>query len=134
MNKTFRQLAFCALALIVLLFNTARAADIAPCADTEFTTTTIILKSTKSVSFRATTYDIKESISVTACWLQIENDDGTWSTVCTLPAPSAMASETFSFSTTAEYSSYIGTGTYRIRATFNADGHTVTVNSNERSF
>lgn len=134
MNKLFCAILSITLALCFLSASFAETAEIAPRADTEFMSTTIVLKSSKSVSFRATTYEIKDSISISACWLQIENDDGTWTTVCSLPVPSETGSETISFSTSASYSSYIGTGTYRIRATFNADGHTVTVNSNERSF
>lgn len=134
MSKAFRQLVSISLLIVFVLVNTAVATEIMPRADTEFTTTAIVLKSSKTVSFRATTYEVKDSISVTACWLEIENDDGSWSTVCSLPTPSGAASQTFSFSTNADYSSYIGTGNYRIRATFNADGHTLTRTSNERSF
>lgn len=122
------------LIISLLLCNFAAASGIMPLADSEFTTTTLLLKSSKQVAFRATTYEVKDSISVTACWLEKENSDGTWSTVCSLPAPSAVATDNFSFATNADYSSYIGSGTYRIGATFNADGHTLSVTSNERTF
>lgn len=122
------------LAFSIFSCSIAIASTVMPCADTEFLSTTVLLKSTKQVSFRATTYDEKDKISVTDCWLEKENADGSWTTVCSLPAPSAYASESISFSTTVNYSSYIGTGNFRIQATFNADGHTLTVTSNERSF
>lgn len=122
------------LAFSIFSCSIAIASTVMPCADTEFLSTTVLLKSTKQVSFRATTYDEKDKISVTACWLEKKNADGSWTTVCSLPAPSAYASESISFSTTVNYSSYIGTGNFRIQATFNADGHTLTVTSNERSF
>lgn len=122
------------LAFCILNCSMAMASNVMPRADTEFMSTSLLLKSTKQVTFRATTYEEKDKISVTACWLEKENADGSWTTVCSLPAPSAYASESISFSTTVNYSSYIGTGNFRIQATFNADGHTLTVTSNERSF
>ncbi len=112
----------------------ANASEIMPYADSEFNSATTLLKATKQVSFRAVTYSVKSSISVSACWLEKKNNDGTWSTVCPLPTPSFVASETFAYATTVDYSDYIGTGTYRIRATYNADGHTITRYSNERTF
>lgn len=122
------------LAFCIFSCSIAIASTVMPCADTEFLSTTVLLKSTKQVSFRATTYNEKDKISVTACWLEKENTDGSWSTVCSLPAPSSYASENVTLSTTANYAAYIGTGNFRIRATFDADGHTLTVTSNERSF
>ena len=38
------------------------------------------------------------------------------------------------YSTEVDYSSYIGTGTYRVAGMFNADGHMITRYSNERTF
>lgn len=126
---------FC-LFLVVSIFccGLAMASDVMPCADTEFLSASILFRASKDATFRATTYEEKNKISVTACWLEKENADGSWSTVCSLPAPSQYASGSINFSTTAYYSSYIGSGTFRIRATFNADGHTLTVTSNERTF
>lgn len=126
---------FC-LFLIVSIFSCslAMASDVMPCADTEFLSASILFRASKDATFRATTYEEKAKISVTACWLEKENADGSWSTVRSLPAPSQYASGSINFSATAYYSSYIGSGTYRIRATFNADGHTLTVTSNERTF
>lgn len=134
MNKVLAVLSVFLLVFLLASTNTSKADDITPYADSEFASVTTVLKKTKQVSFRAVTNNVKATISVTACWLEIENDDGTWSTVCSLPTPSFVASETFAYSTTVDYSEYIGTGTYRIRATYNADGHTITRYSNERTF
>lgn len=71
---------------------------------------------------------------VTACWLEQKNNDGSWTTVCSLAAPSVVSQNDFSYSATMDYSSEIGTGTYRIRAVYNADGHAITRYSNERTF
>lgn len=134
MTKSVHKIICLLLVFSILNCSIAMASVVMPCADTEFLSTTVLLKSTKQVTFRATTYEEKDRISVTACWLEKENADGSWSTVRSLPAPSSYASENVTLSTTVDYASYIGTGTFRIRATFNADGHTITVTSNERSF
>lgn len=134
MNKAlalFCVLVFVSVSMFCLF---AVAEDIMPCADSEFASATTVLKSTKQVSFRAITNNVKSSISVTACWLEKENSDGSWSTVCTLTPPSVVSENSFTYSATMDYSSYIGTGTYRIQATYNADGHTITRCSNERTF
>ena len=134
MKTTFRKLCICLLVVSLFLSSMASAYEIMPYADTEFDSATTLLKATKQVSFRAVTYNVKSSISVTACWLEKENSDGSWSTVCTLPPPSVVSANSFTYSATMDYSSEIGTGTYRIRATYNADGHTITRYSNERTF
>ena len=120
--------------LVCILASTSFADEIMPCADSEFASATTTLQASKQVSFRAVTNNVKSSISVTACWLEKENSDGTWTWVCSLPAPDYVASGTFAYSTTKDYSSYIGTGTYRVQATYNADGHSITRCSNERTF
>lgn len=120
--------------LIITSFAIAESYEVMPCADTEFNSVTTLLKSSKQVSFRAVTYNVKSSISVTACWLEQENDDGSWTTVCSLDVPSTVSQDDFSYYATMDYSSVIGTGTYRIGATYNADGHTITRYSNERTF
>lgn len=134
MKVALRKLCMCFLAVSLIFCSMASAYEITPYADTEFDSATTLLKATKQVSFRAVTYNVKSSISVTTCWLEKENDDGTWSTVCTLPPPGIEAEDTFAYSATVDYSEYIGTGNYRIRATYNADGHTITRYSNERTF
>ena len=130
--------AFLALALLLSLMPIcvafADSYDIMPCADSEFNSATTLLKSTKQVSFRAVAYNVKSSISVTACWLEIQDSDGNWSTVCQLPPPSYVSENAFTYSYTVDYSDYIGSGTYRIWATYDADGHSITRCSNERTF
>lgn len=122
--------------VIILLSITfvASAQEAIPYADTEFDSATTVLKSNKQVSFRCATYSTKDEISVTSCWLEIENSDGSWSYVCSLPAPTAVFTNTFAYSATVDYSEYIGSGTYRVWATYDADGHSITRCSNERTF
>lgn len=134
MFKRFIHLCSFVIVTLLLCSCIANASDIMPVADSEFAATTVFLKTTKEVTFRATTYDLKDKLSVTACSLEQKNDNGSWSTVCSLPAPGTIAEDDFSCYVTVSYSSYIGSGTFRVRATFDADGHTVSVYSNERTF
>lgn len=126
---------FVSLLLVLMLGMTiAVAEEIIPYADTEFGTVTTVLQSSKQVSFRCATYSTKECISVTSCWLEIESSDGSWSYVCSLTPPTATFTNTFAYSATVDYSDYIGTGTYRVWATYDADGHSITRCSNERTY
>lgn len=132
-----KSLLMCAIITILVTLSfcvIASAYEITPYADTEFDSASTYLKASKQVSFRAVTYNVKSSISVTACWLEQKNDDGSWTTICSLAAPSVVSQNDFSYSATMDYSSEIGAGTYRIRATYNADDHTITRYSNERTF
>lgn len=119
---------------ILTWFAFADSNEAVPYADSEFSSVTTSLKSTKQVSFRAVTYNLKSSISVTACWLEKKNNNGLWTTICSLEVPSDVSEDDFSYYATMDYSSKIGTGTYRIRATYDADGHAITRYSNERKF
>lgn len=123
-----------ALLLLLSTINLASASTIMPYADTEFYLVTTTLKSDKSASFKCATYDTKNSISVTYCWLEKRAVDGSWFYVCSLTPPSTVITNSFGYTAVKDYSPYIGTGTYRIWATYNADGHTVTRCSNERTY
>lgn len=126
----------CAFVLVFfsVTFINADASEIMPRADSEFASITISLKSSEQVSFRAIAYDIKKQIKVTACWLERKNADDSWSNVGTLTPPGVIAENAFSYSATVDYSSNIGSGTYRVGATFDADGHSVSRYSNERTY
>ena len=56
-----------------------------------------------------------------------------WIRQCALETPSA-GKNTFGYVREMDYSDDIGTGTYRIGATFDADGHSITRYSNSRTF
>lgn len=124
----------CVVMLMLPVWGEVSAQEILPYADTEFDSATTVLKSTKQVSFRCATYSTKNSISVTNCWLEMENSDGSWSYVCALTPPSIVYTNTFAYSATVDYSDNIGTGTYRVWATYDADGHSITRCSNERTY
>ena len=118
---------------VIMMTSSVMAEGIVPYADTEFDSATPSLLSSKSVKFTADTYATKSKITVTACWLE-KSVNGSWSKVCDLTPPSYVATNTFYYSTTVSYASQIGSGTFRVWATFNADGHEITRCSNERTF
>lgn len=119
--------------ITVLTSSFASAAEIMPRADLYFDSAYPVLNSDQSVTFNATTYDIYSRISVLAVWLE-KKVDGEWSYECYLTTPTAVATDTFVYCANVDYSSQIGTGTFRVWATFNADGYEITRCSNERTF
>ena len=132
-TKFLKMIVFCLL-LCIIGITVATASEIMPRADTEFNSTSTILKSTKLETFRCVTNETKDCLSVTSCYLEIKNDDGSWSYVRSLPAPTTKFYEAYAYSATVDYSSYIGSGTYRVWATYDADGHSITRCSNERTY
>lgn len=134
MNKPLLRLIACLLLTLYCLQAIALASEIVPYADQKFDFATTVLLSTKEVSFRAATYSTMDCLSVTACWLEIEETNGSWSYVCSLPAPTVTYTNAYAYFYTQDYSAYIGTGKYRVWATYDADGHSITRCSNERIF
>lgn len=104
-----------------------------PMADEEFAMATPNLTTYKSVLFTSSTYEEKSKLSVTECWLE-EKVGTNWEFVCDLPAPEKVFTNNNIYSAEVDYSSYIGKGTFRVAATFDADGHSITRYSNTRTF
>lgn len=119
--------------MLLSIATTALALDIMPYADSCFDSITINLTTRKYVAYQATTKEEHEEIKVTSCTLQKKS--GTrWINVGSLDAPTDVANNTRVYDATMDYSDDIGTGTYRVSATFYADGYTVTRTSNERTY
>ena len=103
-------------------------------ADPEFASASITLTSGKLVVYSANLNREKESISVVSANLYREVAPDEWEFVCSLPVPSHVAHNASSYGAYVDCSAYIGTGNYRVTATYDADGYQITRNSNERSF
>ena len=131
MNRWMRGLIFF-IAIFCLAAGVAWAWEIMPLADSEFDSASPMLLSSKQVIFSATTYTIKNSISVSNCRLEEKISEHTWMGI-PVPSPSYVATNTCGYDKTEDYSAYIDTGTYRFYATFNADGHSIT-RSSERTY
>ncbi len=102
-------------------------------ADPFFDVVTGTLKTDKSVSFSCSTYATCSSIYVSQCWLQ-RRVGNYWIYTCALTPPSYVATNTDVYNKSESYSSNIGSGTFRVGFTMNADGHTITRYSNSLSF
>ncbi len=132
MNRTAKTV-FCAMIIITISVSSAFAEGIMPYADEVFDSITASLYTTGGVAFSCMACMTLNSIKMTDCWLQIKTGNR-WSKVCDLEVPTTVAENTFAYSAYMDYSDSIGTGTYRVGFTMNADGHTVTRYSNERTF
>lgn len=111
----------------------AYAQSVSPQADTEFMSATVNLTSKKGVVYSCTTYYEKKSLSVSSCWLE-RQVNGVWSYAGSLSKPSTGNTNAQSLSRSMDYSSSIGSGTFRVAGTFNADGYEITRYSNTRTF
>lgn len=132
MLKSHRFIVFLMVCML-LGVNIAYATEIMPRADLEFDSAYPALLTTKQVTFRGVTYETKNYIKVTEVWLE-KQVNGNWVKVADLTPPTKIATNTFVYSTTVDYANQIGYGTFRVWATFDADGHTITRSSNDRTF
>lgn len=119
--------------VFVLLFSIAFADTQTPRADLYFASATAFLAANKQVIFDCTTNDIHNQIRITSVWLE-QKVNNEWVTVKSLAAPATIAQNTISYGAVADYSSSIGSGTFRVGFIANADGHTISRYSNSRSF
>ncbi len=103
-------------------------------ADVMFISATTSLSSSKTATFSAKLNNEAVRISVTKCELWKYEENGDWSYQYDLPTPTYVAQNTVSYATFCSYAANIGSGTYMIKTTFNADGYEITRNSNERTF
>lgn len=121
------------LVALMMLCGFAQADGIVPYADSEFDSASASLSTRKDVSFSCETYETKALIQVTGVWLQ-RKVDGKWKYERSLPAPSKKATNTISYAALMDYSDKIGSGTFRVGFIVDADGHSITRYSNERTF
>ena len=114
-------------ALMILMSGVSYSlADaIMPLADDVFDATKVELSSSGRVKLYCATYGNKASIKVTACWLEKEVG-GKWVFDCSLTPPAEESNNTNGYAASFNCSSSIGSGTYRLAATFNADGYEIT--------
>lgn len=107
--------------------------EILPYASDYFDTAKISLKESKEATYRCIpSFTNNSTISVSSCYLEIYIS-AEWVRICNLtPPPASFDPNLLSY--TMNYANNIGTGRYRIWATFNAGGHTITRCSNERTY
>lgn len=120
--------------LVIMMLCSVAFADIPmPRADLYFASATAFLAANKQVTFDCTTNNIHNQIRITAVWLE-QKVDNDWVTVKSLTAPASVAQNTISYVAVADYSNNIGTGTFRVGFTVDADGYAISRYSNSRTF
>lgn len=98
-----------------------------------FNSASTTLFANKSVEFYCLTTTPANQIRVSYCWLQ-QKVEGKWEFVKHLTPPSHTVSGSAFFTVTVSYAGEIGSGTYRVAATYNADGHAIAAYSGEKTF
>lgn len=122
--KSIAWLTVAALMLQIFTIFTARA-EIIPYADTTFRNASVTVSTTGKATFKASTRVECASLKVASCYLQLKTGE-TYQSVKSLVCPPALTNATW-YSETKDYSGDMTPGhTYRIKATFDADGHTLT--------
>ena len=132
MNKIFLRI-LCVSILLLVMTSAVLAEEIVPYSDEVFDILTASLSSSKTVTFSCVAGATQKSIKMTNCWLQ-EKTGTSWRKVRSLEVPTTEAKNTVAYYAYMDYSDEIGSGTFRIGFTMNADGHAVTRYSNERTF
>ena len=124
---------FIAIMVLISGVSYSLADAIMPLADDVFDATKVELSSSGRVKLYCVTYENKESIKVTACWLE-KKVGGKWKFDSSLTPPSEESNNTNGYAASFNCLSSIGSGTYRLAATFNADGYEITRYSTGVSF
>ncbi len=118
---------------LTLICTAGFANEIMPRADLYFDSASAFLARNKLVVFDCVAYAIYERIAITNVWLEQEVD-GEWEYVKALTPPSYVAINMPAYGAEVDYSSAIGTGTFRVGFTVNADGYAISRYSNSRTF
>ncbi len=124
--------------MVVMLFSVAMPhigayADIMPLSSENFSRAMVTAYETGNVKFSATLNKVCSTVSVSSCTLQ-KKEDGRWVFATSLGTPPSK-SDISKYTANKDYSSSMTTGvTYRIVATFDADGETITKTSNSFTY
>lgn len=123
-----------ALILMVCMVLNAGSVLAAPRADIKFDSASISLTASRLAVYSANLNEQAGSVRVVSASLYYKTGN-TWQYLRSLPVPSAVFTNAYTYGASISYASYFGgSGTYRITATFDADGYQVTRSSNERTF
>ena len=120
----------CIVLVLVTLFSIAIAETLS---DPVFEMAVVTLKASKTASFSAITFTNQSSIKVTAVELERYNGSS-WESHAILQAPTDEATNTDLYGANKDYSGNITSGKFRLKATFYADGYTITRYSNARTY
>lgn len=109
------------LSLFCFIAVSAAAEDALPFASEYYSEATVSISSSKVISFECITYASCNTIKVSSSSLQ-KLEGSSWVSVSGYSKPSKTASGR-TYKAMLDCSSLIGSGTYRVTVTYNADGH-----------
>ena len=115
-----------------LLIGNACAEMIMPCADEVFSSAAAYLYSNKYLKISCVTDD-PHNIRITNCWYEIKLN-GDWEYGGGITVSPSSVSNGMILGAQVNCSSYFSTGTYRVGFTVDADGHSISRYSNERTY
>lgn len=119
---------------MIMLLCTAMPVLAATQANQYYSDASIAFNTKGNAVFSCTTTFQFEELKVTNCKLQVKGLVS-WSDAGSLPAPSHTAKNRYNYDSQVDYSSHLTSGkTYRIVATFNADGHEITKTSGSAKY
>ncbi len=119
--------------IVILCCGLVGVAEVMPRADIYFESASAFLASNKSVVFDCTLYAVYDEISITNVWLE-QQVDGKWEYVKSLTPPAYVAEKMADYGAVCYYSADIGSGTFRVGFTVDADGYAISRYSNARTF
>lgn len=125
------------LVAIFLLSNMATvalASEILPYSNEYYSDSSVAFNSAGKAVFSALTTFKFSTMKVTSCTLEVKSGS-TWKYSASLTPPSDVFNNSYAYSAEKSYASSCTKGkTYRIKATFNADGHTITKTSGSATY
>jgi hypothetical protein len=130
-NQMRKILSVFVLMLLISSYTLISQAEIL--SDPVFDSISVTISTSKTVIFDATTFEEHSSIEITRVRLY-KKISNVWTYQGDLPLPTNVSVMSDNIYATADYSSYIGTGTYRLYTTFSADGYNVSRYSNTRTY
>jgi hypothetical protein len=130
-NQMRKILSVFVLMLLISSYTLISRAEIL--SDPVFDSISVTISTSKAVIFDATTFEEHSSIEITRVRLY-KKISNVWTYQGDLPLPTNVSVMSDNIYATADYSSYIGTGTYRLYTTFSADGYNVSRYSNTRTY
>lgn len=125
--------------LIVLTLSFSMASNvlatgISPYANEYYADASVAFNSSGKAVFSALTTFVFSTMKVTSCTLEVKIGS-TWRSATTLTPPTTVSKNDVTYDAEKSYASSCTTGnTYRIKATFDADGHTITKTSGSAKY
>lgn len=132
MKIRFLKFAIAVVLISTFVFGSVYAEQPMPRADEVFSSAYAYIYSNKNLKISCVTYD-PHNIRITSCWYEVKVN-GDWDYGAAISLNPSSVSNSLILGAEKNCASYFGTGTYRVGFTVDADGHSITRYSNERTY